>query len=344
MDVQRLQSLLAQFPNIHLLVIGDYFLDLYLDLDRTLSEISLETELEAYQVVGVRSSPGAAGTVTSNLRALDVRVTALSVIGDDGRGYELLRGLRQRGVGVEYLIQVNDRFTPTYTKPLMREANGGIHELNRLDIKNRQPLSTEVEDAVIAGLWRLVPAVDGVIVADQVQERNCGVVSDRVRAALSELAHAHSEVVVAVDSRVRIGEYPHLVLKPNAREAVRAAFPEQSVETPDRATVEAAGCLLQARAARPVFVTVGVDGVLVFERQGMTHVPGVRVSGPLDIVGAGDSAMAGIVSALCCGASPAEAALIGNLVASITVQQIGTTGTATREQVYERFRELHRGT
>jgi sugar/nucleoside kinase (ribokinase family) len=53
--------------------------------------------------------------------------------------------------------------------------------------------------------------------------------------------------------------------------------------------------------------------------------------------------MAGIVSALCCGASPAEAAAVGNLVASITVQQIGTTGTATRKQVLERNKDVERG-
>ena len=98
MNKHRLNSLLAQFPNTHVLVLGDFFLDLYLDLDRSLSETSIETGLEAYQVVGVRAGPGAAGTVTSNLRALEVGVTALGVIGDDGRGYELLRGLRQTGV------------------------------------------------------------------------------------------------------------------------------------------------------------------------------------------------------------------------------------------------------
>jgi sugar/nucleoside kinase (ribokinase family) len=54
-------------------------------------------------------------------------------------------------------------------------------------------------------------------------------------------------------------------------------------------------------------------------------------------VGAGDSTTAGIVSSLCAGASLEEAGLVGNLVASITIQQIGTTGTASPEQVLERF-------
>jgi len=69
-------------------------------------------------------------------------------------------------------------------------------------------------------------------------------------------------------------------------------------------------------------------------------VPAIPVSGEIDIVGAGDSVMAGVVSALCCGAAPREAAFFGNLVASITIQQIGTTGTATPAQVREHFRRL----
>ncbi|HUT21328.1 MAG TPA: carbohydrate kinase, partial [Anaerolineae bacterium] len=65
MEEERVVALLRCFPERRVLVIGDFFLDLYFDLDRTLSEVSLETGLEAYQVVRVRSSPGAAGTVTS---------------------------------------------------------------------------------------------------------------------------------------------------------------------------------------------------------------------------------------------------------------------------------------
>jgi rfaE bifunctional protein kinase chain/domain len=339
MNEQRLQSLLARFPNTHILVVGDFFLDHYLIIDRALSEVSLETGLEAYQVVDVQSSPGAAGTVTSNLRTLDVQVTALGVIGQDGMGYELLRGLRARGVNVDSLIQVDDRFTPTYTKPIVHEADGRVHEIERLDIKNRMPLPADVEEQVASRLWELIDSVDGIIVADQVPERNCGVITDRVRSALDELGGVRADKIVAVDSRMRIGKFGHAVLKPNVREAALAIYPDRAEAEIDRPTLEACGHELYQRSCRPVFLTVGADGILVFDQEGMTHVRGVHVSGPIDIVGAGDSTMAGIVSSLCCGADNVEAALIGNLVASITIQQIGTTGTATREQVLDRYRE-----
>ena len=57
----------------------------------------------------------------------------------------------------------------------------------------------------------------------------------------------------------------------------------------------------------------------------------------MDIVGAGDSTTAGIVCALLAGMDRREAAATGNLVASITVQQLGTTGTASPAQVLARW-------
>jgi len=339
MNQARLDELLDRFSQLHVLVVGDFFLDKYLVIDRPLSEVSLETGLEAYQVVDIRCSPGAAGTVTSNLRALDVQVTALGVIGDDGQGYELKRGLTKRGVDIEPLIERADRFTPTYTKPMVRESDGREHEIQRLDIKNRSPLPAEVEDLVIGHLRALVPHVDGVIVADQVPEANCGVITDRVRVETGELALRHPGVVFAADSRTRIGLFQHVIVKPNAREATLAVRPGWSGEIKPELARES-GAELFRRNRKPVFLTIGAQGILLFTEAGCEHIPAVPVSGEIDIVGAGDSVMAGIVSALCSGAEPSEAALLGNLVASITIQQIGTTGTATPAQVREQFRCL----
>lgn len=342
MNEQRLNELLGRFPHIHVLVVGDFFLDKYLVIDRRLSEVSLETGLEAYQVVDVRCSPGAAGTVTSNLRALGVRVTALGVIGDDGEGYELRRGLAEGGVDIEPLIERADLFTPTYTKPMVREPDGCEHEINRLDIKNRSPLPVEVEEQVIARLRGLLPEVDAVVVADQVPEHNCGVITDRVREEIGRLALAHPDKIFAADSRQRIGLFRQVIIKPNRREATLAVRPDWK----DEFTLEAAqecGAELFRRNQKPVFLTAGSQGIFLFTEKGCQHVPAVPVQGETDIVGAGDSVMAGLVSALASGAEPEEAALLGNIVASITIQQIGTTGTASPAQVRERFRTGIRG-
>src|SRR3954451_10983829 len=97
-----IEDILGRLPSLTIGVIGDLFLDRYLDIDAALTEPSIETGLDAYQVVRVRASPGAAGTVINNLVALGVkRVCAVSVIGDDGEGYELRQALGDLG-SVDY--------------------------------------------------------------------------------------------------------------------------------------------------------------------------------------------------------------------------------------------------
>src|SRR5205809_2807823 len=106
------EHILASAERLTIGVLGDLFLDRYLDLDARLTEPSLETGLDAYQVVRVRAQPGAAGTVINNLVALGVgKVTALSVIGLDGEGYELAQALQRLGVGTTRLIHRRDRHT-----------------------------------------------------------------------------------------------------------------------------------------------------------------------------------------------------------------------------------------
>ncbi len=336
-----LQRILERLPALTIGVIGDLFLDRYLDIDAALTEPSLETGLDAYQVVRVRPSPGAAGTVINNLVALGVgRVCVISVIGDDGEGYELRQALKdQRVVDASSVLVEQRRRTPTYTKPMLHQRGQPARELNRLDIKNRAPLPAKAEDSVLRALNDLWPEVSALVVLDQVSEANSGVITERLRGRLAELGESSPEKLILADSRARIDLFRSVWLKPNQKECV------QSIRGRAVGTVVLEDCVMELaqRAGRPVFCTCGARGILLADprsdRQAMT-VPGYPVSGPIDSVGAGDSTSAGIACAIAAGTIPAEAAAFGNLVASITIQQIGTTGTATPEQVRQRWLEV----
>src|SRR5712671_3086982 len=110
-----LRQILESIPALTVGVLGDLFLDRYLDIDATLTEPSIETGLDAYQVVRVRPCPGAAGTVINNLVALGVAlVVPISVIGYDGEGRELTQALEALGcVELGGVIERKDRRTPT---------------------------------------------------------------------------------------------------------------------------------------------------------------------------------------------------------------------------------------
>ncbi len=337
------QQILERTAGLTVGVLGDLFLDRYLDIDPQLTEPSIETGLDAYQVVRVRPSPGAAGTVINNLAELGVkRVLPIAVIGDDGEGYELKQCLRALpAVDVRYLFAEAGRRTPTYTKPILHTAQGPPRELNRLDIKNRSPLPRAAEQHILAAIEEAWPALDALLVQDQVSEAECGVITTRVREELQALGQRQPDKLILADSRERIGLFRSVCAKPNEGECAMA------LANFTDADVQAAVTALAARLARPVFCTRGSAGILVVDprpgRQLAVTVPAYPVNGPIDIVGAGDSCSAAIACALAAGAELAAAAAFGNLVASITIQQIGTTGTATPAQVRKRWRQVSDG-
>ena len=330
----RLESLLSHFPNLTIGLVGDLFLDRYLDIEPGVKEISIETDLEAYQIASVRNSPGALGTVMNNLAALGVgRLVPVTVLGDDGQAYDLLKELRRLPVDESYVIQDEHRLTPTYTKPLKRDADSHWRELNRFDLRTRAPLSESTSEKLCRYLREVLAKCDGLIVLDQINETNWGVVNDQLRRVLDELTATDPEKLVFVDSRTHLGCFQSGVLKGNRAELLSA------IETSNdkSRTVEEAAQQLSRRTGRSVYATLGEEGILVAQRDGVvSRSPAHPVSGPIDIVGAGDSATSGIVASLLSGASDLEAADIANLVAGITVQQLGTTGTATPQQILAR--------
>lgn len=336
MKKERLEEILANFSNHRIVICGDFFLDRYLELDPNLSEISIETGKTAYQVTGRRSQPGAAGTVCNNLVALGAKhLSALTVIGDDGEGYELRQGLTDRGIDIEHVIISRNRFTPTYMKPMLQNERGE-DELERMDTKNRKPLDSGLEDDICRRLEIAVKNADAIIIADQVQERNCGIITDKVRHFIADLALRTPNVIFFADSRERIGEFRKVMVKPNRHETVRSMNTgEGGVET---GFAIACARKLFKQNGKPVFLTLDEEGICPVAGQEETIIPCPPVKEePIDIVGAGDSTTAGIVSALCSGASFLEAAVVGNLVASITIRQLGTTGTASPQQVLQAY-------
>lgn len=332
MRLQRLNELLASFPKHRVAVLGDFFLDKYLEVSPELAEPSLETGRVAHQVVSVRRFPGAAGTVVNNLAALGAgELHAIGAVGDDGEAFDLCQGLGRIRCSTAGLLRCPELLTPTYLKPHDVNVTGLAGEHSRYDTKNRVPTPRSIVDRVAKELDRVLPQVDALLIMDQVEIAECGVVTTILRDRVAELAQAFKNVIFWADSRRHIRRFRHIAIKANQFEAVERLNPAVGEE----ASLEDLRRLIpslreEQRAA--VFVTCGERGILVSDPT-VTLVPGVKVTGPIDPTGAGDSASAGAVMSLCSGATAAEAALVANLVASVTVQQLGTTGCASPDQV-----------
>ncbi|GIW94585.1 MAG: ADP-heptose synthase [Pirellulaceae bacterium] len=334
----RLELILNSLPQLTIGLLGDLFLDRYLDIDPAMEERSIETGRPAHQVVRIRNSAGALGTVLNNLAALGVgKIVPVTVIGEDGHGYDLLRALTGLPVDTGRILQLPDRMTPTYIKPLETHPDKPPVELNRLDVRNRDPLSREAQALLAAHLQEAYPECDGWIVLDQVPEADAGVVNAATRELLGELVRQHAEKPVLVDSRERLGLFYAGIAKGNRREFLKGS--EEGDSTDYRRLTEAVHDRVR-QTGQPAFCTLGEHGILAVSADGQSfHASAVPVEGPIDIVGAGDAASSAILCALLAGASIWEAAAFANLVASITIEQLGTTGVARPEDVRRRFAE-----
>lgn len=336
MNRQRLEEILARIPSLRVLVVGDFFLDKYLHIERALSEISLETNLEAFQVTSVQTSPGAAGTVVNNLVALGTQVSALGVLGDTGEGYEFRCALEAMGVDHSQMLWRSDLLMPTYIKPMLRERDGRVHELERLDVKNHAPLASDILQEFSARLESAVARADVIIISEYLAANEGGVMTDAVRAKLAAIALTHPQKIFLVDSRLSNARYPHIIVKCNLREVMLALGRAYDAGL-DLGQVEEAARAFEKQMGMPLFLTLGERGILICARQQCVRVPALIEPGPVDIVGAGDSVMAGIACALGAGATFVEAASLGNLAAAVTIKKIGTTGTASPAEVIEKF-------
>jgi rfaE bifunctional protein kinase chain/domain len=316
-------EILSALPRLSALVVGDICLDRWCTYEPSAAEPSRETGIPRTAVVSVEVTPGAGGTVANNLAALGVgRVAVLGAIGHDGHGDELSRALDQRGVDSGLCVRSDQIQTFTYSKLINQST--GIEDLSRIDFINVQPVPDEVERLVLDRLRQAIDAFDVILVSDQAETNQGGVVTPAMRDLLAGLAPHYPEKVILADSRTRIGQFRNLIVKPNRQEAEAAC--RSLLGRLDYAELRR---LVQAPL---MIVTHGSQGVLLVDSGGETWVRTVPVDHPVDICGAGDSFAAGAAVALRATRDPAVASRFGNRVAGITIMKKGT-GTASPAEI-----------
>jgi rfaE bifunctional protein kinase chain/domain len=335
MSPLRFDALTARYPALRVAIVGDFCLDRYLEIDPAKTETSLETGQPVHNVVRVRSQPGAAGTILNNLVALGMgMIWPVGFCGADGEGFELQRALGAlTNVRLDHFLQTEARRTFTYCKPLVVAPGQVPVELNRLDSKNWTPTPLEVSDRLAAGLEALSAQVDAVILMDQVDRPDTGVVTQRLLATVGRIAARRPDLPVLADSRRGLRGFPPVILKMNAREL--AVLTDTNAET-EIARLKPIAATLARRHGRRVFVTLAERGMIGATPEGETeHVAALPSRGPIDIVGAGDAVTANLTAALAAGATLGEAMELAMTAASVVIHQLGTTGTASVEQVRE---------
>jgi rfaE bifunctional protein kinase chain/domain len=324
-------STLENLSRVSVAVIGDFCLDVYWTIDRSASEVSLETGLKTEPVRQQRYSAGGAGNVVMNLLALGVpQVYPVGVLGNDPFGGELRRLLESSQINNSGLISQNEGWaTPTYIKPCVNDQ-----ELSRLDFGNFNRLSDVAEQELFAKLEDILAKVSVVLVNHQVTGSMHD--SKSFRELLAKVISRHPNLTFIIDSRGYHESYPKAIHKLNDREVMKACG--QPVDARDDVSLEdlvQQAQQLSARWASPLIVTRGERGCLVFSGDVPRQIFGLQLPGRTDPVGAGDTFSSALAAILSTGTSLATAAFVANIAAAVTAQKLFQTGTARPDEILE---------
>ncbi len=330
MKEKRIREILEKIGNVRMAVYGDFCLDAYWIMDPDGSEVSVETGLKAEAVAEHSYSPGGAGNIVANLAALKPKeIKLIGVVGNDIHGRELTTQLRALGANTSSLIiQKEDFDTYTYTKRIYGEEEGA-----RIDfgLKNRR--SEETDKELLRSIESALQQYDALIFNQQVMNSipDPGFIEEA-----NALFDKYDDSIVVLDSRHYNSLFRNVIRKANDVEVAvlngKEVTPRDHIPLSD---VKKYAENIFDRYKKPVFATCGPKGIVVADDKGLHEVPGILLTKKLDTVGAGDTTISALTSALAAGIPPVEAAQFANLAAAVTVQKLYTTGTASGEEILE---------
>jgi bifunctional ADP-heptose synthase (sugar kinase/adenylyltransferase) len=320
-------------------VVGDFCLDQYINIDYSLDQAYDYTDLAIYGISDILYSPGGAGNVAKNIRNLNMNTFCVGVFGDDGNGYHLKKILQEKGINMEGIITSDEKITNTVLKP-MRKLRDGTVKLNEMVTCNLMNTSKKLKNTIKQKLCEIVPHMDAVVIVEQFDNEEFGILAPEIKECLNELALTHGDIYFLADSKKYADKYSNMFLKCNQHEFLNTLLGDSNPGLSSHPKNDIIALTKKISNARGTFVTMGEEGIVVNHSGKIYQVNALPVALPIDTCGAGDSATTGIILAMCMGYGVCEAAMLGNIVASITIAQLNTTGVATIEDIKKTLHTL----
>lgn len=325
----KTKGLLEKIKNSKIAIYGDFCLDSYWILDPRGSEISLETGLQAQAVVEQRYSLGGASNVAANVAALEPKkLNVYGIVGDDIFGKEMIRQLKEIGANTNGLIIQKDSFeTYTFCKRILDGT-----EQPRLDFGTYNQRTIDSDNNILNNLKDTIDDVDIVILNQQVPQSITNIsFLDKLNALILD----NPEKIFIIDSRHYTNKFQNVSLKANDIEAAELLDENSDGTSISEDELEVIASELSKKNNRPIFITLGENGILAAEGGNIHRIPGLVFNSQLDIVGAGDTVLSALACSLAAGADISEAIEFANFAAGVTVQKLYTTGTASGREILE---------
>jgi D-beta-D-heptose 7-phosphate kinase/D-beta-D-heptose 1-phosphate adenosyltransferase len=315
------KKIMRGFKNKNILVIGDIILDHY--IWGKVSRISPEAPVPVVEVTRESFLLGGAANVAHNIVSLGGRASVIGINGQDIAGEALMNILRQKGVNCEGIFTEN---RPTTVKTRVIAHN---QQVVRFDREDRKYVDGKILKGILAYINSVLFRYDAVIVSDYQK----GMISSELISDLVKKTKSRN-MFIAVDPKVGHFDFYKGVslITPNVMEASSGS----NIEIRDDNTLLKAGrSLMKKLSCKAVLITRGEQGMSLFEKNKVTHIPTVARK-VYDVTGAGDTVISAFTLACASGANMEEAAVVANHAAGIVVGEVGTA-VATPEQLLKSF-------
>ena len=317
---EEILSVIDNLSKPSILVIGDMAIDemVYGTTDR----MSREAPVLILRHYNTKIILGAASNAANNISSLNGG--KVSVIGTYGKDYYapiLLKTFKDAGVNTEYMVEDESRATTVKTRISGSCSQSVTQQIVRIDRETIEPLSKEIEDKIISQMEKAIPLHDAVILSDY----NIGLLTDRVIEKAIEISKKYNKIIV-VDSQKDLTRFQGVTsMTPNQPDTEKYV----GFFIKDRETLEKAGKdMLEKTNADSVLITLGGDGMALFEKNGnFEKVPVFNKTDVFDVTGAGDTVVATFTLAMAAGLGKKNAAILGNLAASIVIRYFGCATT-----------------
>ncbi len=300
--------------NKKILVVGDAMLDSYHFGD--VKRISPEAPVPVFLEVGkTKHSPGGAANVAVNVAAIGVPTAFFAMAGNDEYGMALKEQLERVGVFTDYL-QMKDDYR-TISK--LRYIGPGNQQILRVDTEDTRPVDISALETALNRLESEIDDYGLIILSDYLK----GFLTEVTTQRIIKMASDHGlPILVDVKDKNIIKYKNATLLKPNRKELAELTGCETDTH---ESAVAAAAKLCKDASCKYVLATLGADGMILCDANGLIRQIKSVASEVFDVTGAGDTSIAYLAAEMAKGTNIERAMVIANYAAGVQVSKVGTS-------------------
>ncbi|MGE5497727.1 MAG: D-glycero-beta-D-manno-heptose-7-phosphate kinase [Syntrophothermus sp.] len=306
----RLNELKGKFEGKKIAVVGDMMLDCYFWGD--VKRISPEAPVPVIEVDNEFYRFGGAANCALNILKLGGIPVPVGIIGYDNHGSIFTSLMEEAGISSHGIIIDDSRCTTAKTRVIAQNQH-----IVRIDQEKKEYIDGGIQDRILDFVKQNISSLDGIIL----QDYNKGVLTPAVISEIINLAKENN-VIINVDPKFNnFFEYKNVtVFKPNRKET-EDAFGIR-IKTDD--DIKNAGAkLLDALNAEHILLTLGEQGIAIFERGKEEKRIPTKARKVADVSGAGDTVISTLTVAMAAGADIREASYLANYAGGLVCEEVG---------------------